>query len=292
MSLDQIDFGGCATQTQIDREITYANRAGLDYWAFIWYGKKDDMQNAWRLYRATQIQKNIKWCMIFANCSLFVKELSNSPDEYLDYFRDRDYQKVLGGRPLIYLLPDPAPLSTLSSAIGAMRSSCRSARLSDPYVVFLTGAIRYAAELVGADAVGIYSKATKAPVAGPYAELAEADKVYWSQLASTGQSVVPTVLTGADRRPRVERPVPWEASRQKPYVGDDLYYVAGTPEEIAAHVRELITWVDENPATCPARTGLIYSWDEHDEGGSTLNPTLGDGSAILDAVTRVLTRDK
>jgi hypothetical protein len=50
----------------------------------------------------------------------------------------------------------------------------------------------------------------------------------------------------------------------------------------------MITWIRNNPQSCPAQTGIIYSWDEHDEGGSALNPTLGGGDRILKAVGQSL----
>ena len=36
-SSDQIDLAGCASQTTMDAEITYAAEAGLNYWAYCWY---------------------------------------------------------------------------------------------------------------------------------------------------------------------------------------------------------------------------------------------------------------
>ena len=50
----------------------------------------------------------------------------------------------------------------------------------------------------------------------------------------------------------------------------------------------MVNWIAANRTACPAQTGLIYSWDEHDEGGSTLNPSLGGGAAILEQLGRLL----
>jgi hypothetical protein len=289
ISDDRISLAGCGTQVQIDREIAAADDAGLDYWAYVWYGPNHDLQNAWRFYRSSKIEKKIKWCAIFSNYGLFVREMRSAAVQYASYFQGSDYQKVLGNRPLVYLLHDTTPTQDLLGAISDIRNICSSSGAGNPYIVLL-GGLAYKAGLVGADAVGIYSKENAAPVAGAYADLVKTNIEYWKRLAATRQQTVPTVLTGADRRPRVERPVPWEAASQKPYVGDDLYYAQGTPNEIAAHVGDMMSWLKANPAACPAQTGLIYSWDEHDEGGSTLNPTLGGGGAILDAVKRILQR--
>jgi hypothetical protein len=288
ISSEKIDFGGCATQARIDQEISAATTAGLDYWAYVWYGPDHELQNAWRLYCSSQISQKIKWCMIFSSYSFFVREMESNLDRYTSYYRSNQYQKVLGGRPLLYLLHDGTSASVLKSTIATVRNSVIKAGGGNPYIVVLVGAVRGVLIETGADAIGLYSKANSAPVAGTYADLVKNDKAYWAKLASTGEPMVPTVLTGADRRPRVERPVPWEAATQKPFVGDDLYYGAGSPSAIANHVKDLIGWLKENPRSCIAQTCLIYSWDEHDEGGSTLNPSLEGGSEILDAVARIL----
>jgi len=287
-SPDTIDFGHCGTQTQIDGEIMAANAAGLDYWAYVWYGPKHEMQTAWRLHQSSSIKSEMNWCMIFSGYSLFVREVANSADQYISYFRQNNYHKVVTNRPLIFLLHDTTSPASLRSGIEAMRAACTIAGIDSPYVVLLVGAVPGAGSAAGADAIGIYSKANSAPEAGYYSDLVNVVEAYWMTLAATGQSVIPTAVTGADRRPRVERPVPWEAATQKPYVGDDLYYAAGTPAQIAAHVSDMVAWIKANPGACTAQTGLIYSWDEHDEGGSTLNPTLSTGSAVLTAVGEML----
>jgi hypothetical protein len=287
---DRIDLGNCAAQQQIDAEIAMAVIASLDYWAYVWYGPEHDLQNAWRLYHSSSLVKKPNWCMIFSGCALFVGESENSSHRYIEYFREGGYQKVLKGRPLVYLLRDETPPLRLYEAISNIRALCAKGGVGDPYFVLLAGAVPGAVKQVGADAIGIYSKANVAPIAGKYSDLIQTDKMYWRRLALTGQSMIPTVLTGADRRPRIERPVPWEASTQKPFVGVDHYYQPGTPSQIATHVLDMITWLEANSDVCPAQTGLIYSWDEHDEGGSTLNPTLGQGDAILGAVGEVLRR--
>jgi hypothetical protein len=99
-------------------------------------------------------------------------------------------------------------------------------------------------------------------------------------------------MTGWDRRPRIEHPVPWEAS-QKPGVGIDSYYQTATPPQIAAHVVDCLRWLSAHPASAPTETAVIYAWDEDDEGGwliPTYDGTAGGDTSRLDALRSVLKR--
>jgi len=93
-------------------------------------------------------------------------------------------------------------------------------------------------------------------------------------------------MTGWDRRPRVERPVPWE-KWQKPGVGVEKFYRAPTPRELATHVRKAVHWLGANRSHAKAQIALIYAWNENDEGG-WLVPTISEGTARIDAVGKAL----
>ena len=283
----KMDFGLCSTKSQIDFEIQAAHDARIDYWAFCWYGADNAMQEAWRLYHKSRLNTLIKWCIIMGAENLN-KETPTDIPGLVKLLQDTTYQTVASGRPLLYIIHDDTSGFALRPKIDALRAACKSAGIASPYIVLLFGASKGAIAVTGADAVGIYSKPNAAPRAAPYASLVASTEAYWRTIAETGQSMIPTALTGADRRPRIERPVPWEAERQKPFDGDENYYKAGSPVTIAAHVRDMVQWIASNKAACPAQTGLIYSWNEHDEGGSTLNPSLGDGDAILKALKDTL----
>ena len=80
--------------------------------------------------------------------------------------------------------------------------------------------------------------------------------------------------------------MPWEAAWQKPNDDLDKFYVLPTPEELAAHVGEAMALAEQ----CPAKTLIVYAWNEHDEGG-WLCPTLGAGgkpdASRLEAIGRM-----
>jgi hypothetical protein len=287
ISSQGINFDACGTQAQIDAEINAAHAAKIDYWAYCWFGPDHNMQHAWRLHQSSKVRNKINWCLLFSY-SLFEAEISSMTSILVGYLKQPNYQREASGRPILYMLKNNNS-ATISVSMRSFRSACVDAGVANPYIVLLSsGPTRGAVAEVGADAIGTYEKAGPTPVAGAYSDLVRIAEDYWRTLAATGQPVVPTAMTGWDRRPRVDHPPPWDEAAHKTNTVNSPYFVAGAPLAIAAHIADMVQWIRANPDQCPAKTGLIYSWDEHDEGGSTLNPTVGNGDAILRAVGRVL----
>ena len=77
------------------------------------------------------------------------------------------------------------------------------------------------ADILGAEAISDYAIWGNGGLNGsPYSELTAAARNAWIKSEATGAQVAPLVMTGWDRRPRIERPVPWETGWQKPYEGN------------------------------------------------------------------------
>jgi hypothetical protein len=285
-----ISFGTCNTQSTIDAEIAYAAGAGLSYWAYCWYGPDDPMMNAWNYHQRSIHRNRVNWCLLlqFGNIrgpSHFLPLL----DTYIRYFSQANYQKVLGGRPLMYIyLNDTKYLAeswngdwaNVRNALSTLGANSMKAGLATPYIVIMHGRPSEAKTLMeesGADAISNYMGLVPTTQAASYTALDTSVQGYWAMMAKTGASVVPICMTGWDPRPRIPQVNP--------------YVRIGEPAQIASHIKSAISYVDGHPLECPARTILIYSWDECDEGGSVLAPTYssnGSNDAILNAVGKVL----
>jgi hypothetical protein len=216
---------------------------------------------------------------------------------FVRLMREQTYQMVMGNRPLFYLgFIDDSRTETLwggragfRQAVDELRRSALDAGLGNPYIAIMEFSpvrARQLAGVLGADAISSYAPHTNERGA-PYASLAAYAERFWDTCRSTGAQVIPTVMAGWDRRPRVEHPVPWEASRQKPGVGLEDYYEAPRPEELAAHLGHALDWIGAHPQAAPARAALIYAWNENDEGG-WLVPALSEGDARLRAIRKVI----
>lgn len=283
----------------MDAEIAYAVGAGLKYWAYDQYALTSDMSNAWKLHQSSVSANSINWCWN-TDYGTFITNMADGGTVYVSNFKTANYEMVSTNRPLFFLMPT-ASLTASNTApyITTLRSACSSAGVGSPYFVVMDGnATLSATEMtsLGADAIGAYAIGAgydlgAGGTATPYSTLVSNAEALWTSQAATGKPVLPLVTTGWDRRPRIDRPVPWEVKNQLPWIGDLNYVQTATPAQIASHVSDLLTWMGANVSAVPANHALIYAWNEHDEGG-WLCPTWtssGPDHSRLDALAAVLT---
>ena len=281
------------TQEIVDREIAYAHQAGLDYWAFGFYDASlPCMVEARNLYLASRHKADINFCLWSGPNDLVATQ---NVHRIVQLMREPTYQKVLGDRPLFYLgFVDDKWMEILSErqCTEELRRQARQAGLGQPYLVlmdFWPAKGKKIADALGLDAISTYSCAGNG-CGAPYAALAEHVENFWEQCKAAGAHMVPIVMTSADRRPRVEHPVPWE-KYQRPGVGMEKFYETPTPAELSGHLEHALSWIRKNPDITPARAVIIYAWNENDEGG-WLIPTRDDAGrpdkSRIQAVSRVL----
>jgi hypothetical protein len=283
------------SQGLIDLEITQARYAGLDYWAFVAYPSASPMAAPLRHYLASARRGPLRFCT-FTELSAWGRREAPSPlpEEHIALMRHDAWQRVGNGRPLYYLGFVSAPLAQqhwggrdgLRDAIAGFRRRAIAAGAGDPYLVVAVTPrddTEFAASL-GADAVGAYAIAD-GHARGSYADLVRTAEDGWQRLARAGLPVVPTVMAGWDRRPRIEHPVPWE--RQRPGVGLDAHYGTADPAGLQAHLRQAISYAQAQPGGRTAPAVLIYAWNENDEGGWLL-PTVPCDESRLTALHATL----
>ncbi|HOZ46459.1 MAG TPA: glycoside hydrolase family 99-like domain-containing protein [Candidatus Hydrogenedentes bacterium] len=285
------------TQATMDREIEYAHKAGLDYWAFVVYPEDDALSLGLKLYLSSEKKSLVRFCLNLQGGW----EARGGPgswpdriDRYVPYFREPSYQTVLDHRPLVFLysvegLVGPGRFETWPAARDAfdqLRAAAKAAGVGDPYIVaqgWSPETLAGQADQLGLDAIGAYASSAGAK-AGSYAALAAHTERWWDAFKATGREVVPLATAGWDMRPRIETPVPWVDG------GDiERYYEAPRPEELGAHLEKAVQWCRANRDTAKAQAILIYAWNEFDEGG-WICPTLSEGTARLDAIAIALRR--
>ncbi len=288
---DHVRIDGTA-QEIVDREIDHAAAAGLDYWGYVTYDPQDPLSLGLQRYLQSKKRDKINFCLVTEygrwRNPAFVERIA-------DLMRSPSYQKVLGNRPLLYLgfvnadtLKEPRQIEAFRQIVDGFRARVVDQGLEQPYIVLMDFSPEQGsrwADAFGAEAISSYAVA---PGGGtlPYARLAESAEKFWDQCKEQNKQVVPIIMTGWDRRPRIARPHPWEPW-QKPGVGMDNYYEQGSPEQIAAHAEKAVNWIKTHRAAAEAQTAIIYAWNEFDEGG-WLAPTLKDGDARLRALAKVL----
>ncbi len=284
------------SQNLMNLEIAQAAYAGLDYWAFVAYPSGNAMSEPLRRYLASPLRGRVGFCMF---TGLDGWGLASQPapliEEHIGLMANDAYVRVGGDRPLYYLGFITEKLANdrwggidgLRAQIARFRARAIAHGVGNPYIVLGVlprDATAFEARL-GGDAAGAYSIAD-GRATGDYAALVRVTEAGWNLLATSGLPVVPTVMAGWDRRPRVENPVPWEKS-QRPGAGLEYFYAAPDPAQLAAHVKEALGFIKRQPATARAPAVLVYAWNENDEGG-WLVPTLPCDDAHLRAMHQAL----
>ena len=291
-----------ASQAVMDEEIDYAETARLNYWAFLLYDEDSPMTLGLKYYLSSRRKAGLRFCVIVELAQWKTPELAAKQSERVaDLMTRPEYQMVEIRRPLLYVLdngmdadaaPDePWARKRPAAALAQLRALVRRKGAGDPYVVIQDWRPRRANELrmkLHGDAISSYSYQRDGKNA-PFSQLAEETERFWDECRAMDSAVVPVVMTGWDRRPRVEQPVFWE-SWQKPDIGIDKFYRAPSPAELSHHLADALAWIRAHPGAAPARVVLIYAWNENDEGG-WLVPTFGEGRRRLQAVRNVLQTD-
>ena len=273
------------TQKIMDQEIADASSAGLDYWAFCWYPPHNGLDTARQLYLKSANKSDIKWCVIFGTNSF---DCNKDGAWLIDRFKEENYQKVLNGRPLVYVFPSNG---IRPNELSQLRNLSKEADIPDPYIIamgFSSNSAISIADSLHADAISCYASAYNFDTRDPYNGVAyspaipKSDEAGWEKYSASGKQLVPWVTTGWDPRPRIERSVLWNS-----YYKSNGWAKDGTPEEIAQNLQNALTWTKNHLNATKANSILIYVWNEFDEGG-WICPTLGNNTSRLDAIKTVL----
>jgi len=265
------------TQGQMDADIAYAKRAGLNYWAFCYYADGSGMDIARNLYQASTQREGLNFTLVLGPGSIPTPTLVTE-------MAKPHFQKVLNGRPLLYLFGFSAD-SYAASYVAEVRAAAATAGLPNPYIVVMNPTSSTAASIastVGADAVSAYADS---PINGAaYSQVISQNSANWNNHKATGKKVVPWVTAGWDNRPRALYP----QSFVIPTPPTNAWAQQATAAEVATNLQNALTWNQNFAATADANTVIMYAWNEFDEGG-WLTPTLSKGTDRVDALSNTLT---
>jgi hypothetical protein len=279
----------------MDKEIAYATAAGLNYWAFVDYGDKGNLTIARRRYRAARDKHGLRFCLIEESNRIDGQGVHGWP-RLISFFQDPNYQTVLEGRPLLFVFGCPQKLGR--KEFQGLSDAALAAGVKRPYLVLMGFNPRQDAkdmQALGFDAVSAYAAGGQYQGAmWSYSRLTEhVRNNYWDVCRRYRIPTITFATAGWDARPRLEHPVSWmpveaqpdptPATEQKPLIDK----VTPTPAELVQHFQDALEWTRNNRDLNPANAVVIYAWNENDEGG-WLIPTLGEGTARVDAMAKVL----
>jgi hypothetical protein len=264
-------------------ELYYAQYAGINYWAFVTYQEADPMSLSFKNYLQSKNKLGIRFCLItevdrWGNSNSYASNL----ERYAKLANHKASQRVLNGRPLLYLLGNDEQirknwksLSAYRKVLNEYRKKVTAGGLNTPYIVMMGGA-KTDVDSLGIDAISAYTAADWSVDSAPYNSLSQHAEQLWEGWRTSDTPCIPIVMTGTDRRPRVEHPVFWESSDM---VNHPVAYQQATAAQFEHHVSSALGWIKQNKQHDPANALIIYAWNELDEGG-WLIPTLSDNNTV------------
>ncbi len=287
-------------QSAMDQEIRFAHDAGIDF--FIYHGPARKLvRNGWGLknnldaHMESTIPETKKMHFTWALYGHKAMGYNRSKvqvmmDETIDYIKRPNWQTVMDDRPLLLVMwPDnfKAQLEsaqgqermTGSEFVAYLRKRVVDAGLKNPYVVGMAVPARsykraadWKAEGYDAfsDYAGGYGGSTAVRDQAPtYAQATEQLKKAWKK--NFTKQALPSIP------PCTSMQYPWPRAMDK-VTGKraNKWYHYQWPEkgDLKARVTAAFDFVAAHPKACEAQTVIMYSWNEHSEGGG-LCPTMG-----------------
>ena len=173
-SLSSSEIQRCiGTPDVMAAEINAASQAGIDYWAFVWYSEQDSgMHAAW----SSSSERCPSSCeMVHDNVDSRIRRLSifsidgstRSIDRVLDLLSQDNYQRVVNGRPRVYILWNDSDVTkyfnastvNVSGSLEQLRERAARRRMADPYAQMMGSSpteFAMLAHMLGCDAISSY----------------------------------------------------------------------------------------------------------------------------------------
>jgi len=283
-------------QAIIDQEINYAADNFLDYWNFVWYPEYGNPQpqyevyslmKPFRDYMASPYKSRIKFCFMLQT-TWVAGDQPNDPNGreirwrsdvvpgLVALFQDVQYLKVNGNRPVIYWF-DTGKLGSQPDGFGAnwqaelqfLKDAIATAGLGQPFFVDNNMDLG-SAQAAGFQAVTSYGPSGAMPSGFCWSAQAAKDQGNWGPHQTL--LTVPSLTPVHDPRPR-----------------NYGYFVQPpTYGQWETHLQNAFNWITNNPTKVSSPPLLLtYAWNELDEGGGGITPTLQDGIKYLKAIKAV-----
>lgn len=249
---------------EYEREMQYAVDAGIDYFAYCWYGenpgkRENEWQNhlhdltyARKLHIQSKLKKKLKLCAIIG---VGAKESELSEDDMrnlADEMKQEYYQKI-DGRPLVYVFDG---YKQETSRI--LRDTCKKYSTPEPYFVFMCSQI---------DEINKNENVSGAVSAYSFPKSAKSYDEFISYLIEDlkgrmelGVRVIPQFSVGWNPSPRIENPVPWVNYENTSYLQQI------TKDEMLNGAKKFTEFLSSNKKHNTTNQILVFAWNEFEEG--------------------------
>lgn len=307
-----LDSGVAGEQQIIDAQINRAADNGVDYFSFVWYPRRaslDVLRRAYELYLNSPVKNRLKFALIIdtqevAGCPVLASGVcerkpgdpedlevlweSEFVPEFVNAFKDAQYVKVDGNRPVVYWIEteklgvQPEGFGTVwPQKIQYFKDQVRAAGLGEPIIFDHFGNEVEAAAKGFAGTTSYGPSGAGMASGGQFCRSAQdaVDRTAWNEPVQAGQKAVVGITSINDHRPQLVFSE-WASSNW--WVDQPTY---GQWEN---HLKNAFAWIEQNRAkmTNPPLVE-IYAWNEFGENGGGIQPTRQDGTMFLDVLRTV-----
>jgi hypothetical protein len=301
-------------QPIVDKELELAWSAGIDYFAYdtycvwptdahipqcagYWGGptptsvnyKPSDPSYALRRHLASASCHKVGIALVLLGAAPAVPEMRA---RHLQVMSSPCYHKVMSRtRPLVFLFQAQQAEADMNGGWAAwakqwasFRAEAIDAGVGNPYFVAMgltdARATKQLQAHLGFDAISAYALPGGSVQGVPFVEQQRTARQFWEAAAADDTPLVPIIPSGWDPRPRAQMGCPWVNETA-------MHYEQPTAEQLTDSFSMALEWMNANPTAAPAATAIAYAWNEVSEGG-IIAPTVGNGTAQLDAVRAAL----
>ena len=264
---------------EYEREMQYAIDAGIDYFAYCWYGenpehrecewqnKLHDLIYARKLHIQSDLKEKIKLCAIIG-VGAKEAELSHEDMEKLAEEMKQDYYQKIDERPLVYVFDG---YKQETSKI--LKDVCKSCNTPTPYFVFMCSETEEITQTEHGteSAVSAYSFPKPAKSYDEFIAYLTEDLKERYRL---GINVVPQFSVGWNPSPRIENPVPWVSYENTSYLPQI------TKETLLKGAEKFTEFMVANKEYNLTKHILVFAWNEFEEGAYICPTYDNDGKNI------------
>eukprot|EP00937_MAST-01D_sp_MAST-1D-sp2_P000780 g780.t1 len=300
----------------MEQEIDFAADYGFSFWSFCQYpiGCEDynpaeadcpkiqccaanfQLSYALERYFEASNRKRMKFTLTLQGSNWFPvsdhggnETIAQEAARYVRYFQMPEHHKVLGGRPLIFVLGTASP--NFAPALAEIKRQTKAAMGVEPYVTLMSANHWDAAQSLGMDAVSAYVVQNTGHAAGaPFVtSIATPEAQSWSNTAKAGGKIIPSITPGWDPSPREFIDLPWGDQGKTACVGKlgrPCYTTDPTMAELTQHTKDAVAFALDHQGdggAAEANAVVVGAWNENDEGHWVV-PSLLAGAEKLIAV--------
>lgn len=269
----------CRTLKEYEREMQYAIDAGIDYFAYCWYGEnekqreKEWQSNLWALKYArkmhvqSELKEKIKLCAIIG---VGAREAEMTEEEMINLANEmqQDYYQKIDERPLVYVF-DGYKQETGE----ILKKVCEKCNTPEPYFVFMCSELTDIKKDVKTieSAISAYSFPKSAKNYDEFITYLIDDLKARHQL---GMNIVPQFSVGWNPEPRIENPVPWVSYENADYLPQI------NKEDMLIGAKKFTEYMSSNKEYNTTNHILVFAWNEFEEGAYVCPTYDNEGKSI------------